>query len=181
MGRPKSGPAEEALDRHDASKPADHVTLPSGVDVYCFDRSTERDDVVLVEYHGWASDLIASAMMTEEWLQPSGKHLKDHDGDRVSLQRFWRVRDGQPARYCIVHRYKPKLAALSLPGAVAAAAAIAALYAWGARRNELVDSWDHECRQGPQRPRPKGMSPPALRLVVDNTRQKVPAAKVPHV
>ncbi len=128
---------DELLARHDAKRPDHFVTLPSGVTVYWC-----RPGSSAVEYLGWPDDLIAAGLMLQEWLQPTGKRLKDQDGDRVTVTRYWRLKDGQPdgqpARYCKVLRVKPMAATLRLPGAALALEALKAYHRWFNRRDDIV-------------------------------------------
>jgi hypothetical protein len=134
--------------------PAWYATVPNFPNIEVYSRG-EHKGYVWLEYSGWPQDLIDAGIMMEHMLQPTGKHLRDADGDAVSLTRSWRLRDGLPQRHCKVRRAKPAAAMLALPGAREAIAARERYQAWQeAQHTPLTE----ESRQ-------------RLRLVVDNTRR----------
>jgi hypothetical protein len=153
-----SSEMDKELERHDAVRPEWWASHPNcaGIDVEC---TNPRDGRVLVYYRGWATDLIAVGVMTESMLQPTGKHLRDADGDRVTVTRSWREENGQPRRWCQVLRIKPTAAALGLPGARAALTALDQFQKWQQRRQAIVSQ---RCD-----------SRPNLYLVVDNSQGRL--------
>ncbi len=94
----------------------------------------QRSNVVL-EYTGWASDLVASGLVPKAWLRPTGKHLRDPDGNKVTVVRYWRKQNGKPKRYCRIPAEKAtKALAIQLPGVAGGHHRCNAHVQWQARR-----------------------------------------------
>lgn len=141
---------EQEFVRHIKARPNGFAELPGhpGVYVHYFGWCGEPALV----YGGWAADLIALGLMSEAWLKPTDKQLRDSDGDPVTVTRKWRERDGTLTQYCHVLRSKPAEHAMGLPGAAEAIAAYQAYVAWDARRADLARAWDRERMGSRERP-----------------------------
>jgi hypothetical protein len=140
---------EQEFARHIKARPDEFTEVPGhpGVYVHYFGW---RSEPALV-YGGWATDLIALGLMDEAWLQPTGEHLRDSDGDPVTVTQQWREKDGTLTRYCHVVRSKPAERAMRLPSAAEAIAAYQAYVTWDARRRELARAWGRERLEPPIR------------------------------
>jgi hypothetical protein len=109
-----------------------------------------------VEYSGWAENLLSAGVILPQWTEPSGKRLRDTDGDRVTITRAWREGDdGKPRRW--FRALFSKHCVDDLPVVEDARIAMERYEAWSSPENR-------ERRAEPAQARP------ALRLVVDNTR-----------
>ena len=106
-----------------------------------------------------------------------GKHLRDADGDSVSITRSWRLNDGSssPQRWCDLYRRKSAESMMALPGAKEAAAACA-LQGLGGSSPYPPHRSTHKAGGGARSPANKydrverDEARKRLRLVVDNTR-----------
>ncbi len=94
------------------------------------------DDVLVIHVWGWPTDLIRAGFITKAMMSPTGKRLRDVDGDRISLTRYWRLDGRKPRRYCKVILFKPESRALRLPGVQEAVAALARHMDWNGRHCE---------------------------------------------
>ncbi len=151
-------------DRTSDTEPLWYVTLQDypEITVIAFNYMEDRCHI---EYSGWPEDLIAAGVMQAPWATPTGKHLRDPDGGKVSISRQWRLA-GQPTprRYCVVRREdRPRTELARWPGASAAAKAHEKHAAWDQARRLWAYSSAPTAAAQPR---------PVLRLVVDNTRPK---------
>ena len=133
---------------HAGSKPLWYVAgLPEFPDITVMAQPLSAEAFHL-DYSGWPADLVAVGVMEQEWIVPSGKHLRDPDGGKVSVSRRWRLVSPElpPRRYCVVARHRPLSDLARWPGAA-----------------EALEAYRRYRRVPPPRP--------TLRLVVDNTQK----------
>lgn len=152
--------ANQACDK----KPVGYVTLSQhSVDVV-YEGGREES---IVRYYGRAEDLIAAGVATAEMLLPGRRSRRDADGDRCSVQRYWRNGDnGQPYRHCRLSRFKSVKSIERLPGVLDARNAADGLNRWREEHHaRLLEGRAEMLTESAPQPRPQ------LRLVVDNTRE----------
>lgn len=145
-------------------RPPYHIALPGFPDITVEAYTFHKDGTSCVTYAGWPEDLAAAGVILPQWATPTRKHLRDLDGGKVSISRRWRVADQeQPRRYFVVRRDRPLAELARWPGALQALEAYRAYEAWDRARRPWA--WDSPLEvSAPLKP--------ALRLFVDNTRER---------
>jgi hypothetical protein len=141
------------------------VTLPLHPEVCAVAHGFDSNEVV-IRYYGTPEELINAGVATAEMLAPgrSGRKV-DADGDRYSVQRYFRLKDGHPYRCCrIILRKRTELID-RLPGARDAVAAAERLERWREDHRARVQAQRRSRLASASKPRPSH-----LRLIVDNTR-----------
>lgn len=126
-------------------------------------------DVVSIEYVGWPEDLIAAGLIQPQWLNLSkGGRRCDPDGRKVWSTIKWR-KSGQalPRAYYVIRRECPIGEVSRWPGAAEALKAYNKYKEREARERSEVFGKSPAL---PPAPKPR----PALRLVIDNTREVTP-------
>lgn len=123
----------------------------------------DEDDAVTLFYIGSQVELVGLGICTQEMLEIQGKHAArkryDRDGERYSKERYFVLRDGQPALRYRLRLVKSRTTALRLPGA---RMAIDALEAWCAKYRPAPEVVEEVV---PQKEQPRRAH---LRLVVSN-------------
>ncbi|HEY1891999.1 MAG TPA: hypothetical protein VGG63_16465 [Steroidobacteraceae bacterium] len=153
-----------------AEAPSAYVTLPGSDVLVIVHRDYQDPAMVRIEYAGWPDELVAAGAMTPEMAVPTGKHRRDPDGGRASIMRYWRLRsDGKPHRYCKITRLRPLHTIGRWPGATEALAAYEEYVTWDKKQRPWA--YDEQRIATLFGIVPTSAPRPALRLVVDNTKE----------
>lgn len=181
--------AEDAMP---SAMPVHFVELAIGFGVlvfaernYCCDKGYSQTHLDLT-YEGYPDDLLRARIITSRMLTAPGKghHYTDPGGRNVRIARRWVERDGdgQPYRYLTVGRQMDVDELQRWPSGPAALAAYDRWFAWEraeAKRRGNPPGWVEAAHSVPDEAAPTlvdSMRPPrpALRLVIDNTREVTP-------